>query len=116
MATLQAARAHVLGLPFGSAASWGLNRAIFYAAAKRGFKGGSSAAGPRGSHTGAKGEATERMPSEAYHLGDELAFKAEGEGELRFAIGGKAQTEEDFQGQIGARFQGRFKDAWEEAI
>ena len=39
MATLQAARAYVLGLPVASAKSFGLNRAIFYAAAKRGFKG-----------------------------------------------------------------------------
>ncbi len=38
MALLQAARAFVLGLPIESAKSFGLNRAIFYAAAKRGFK------------------------------------------------------------------------------
>ena len=38
MATLQAARAKELGLPIMAAKSWGLNRAIFYAAAKRGFK------------------------------------------------------------------------------
>jgi len=38
MAVLQAARANVLGLPEDSAYSWGLDRAIFYAAAKRGFK------------------------------------------------------------------------------
>ena len=37
MATLQAARAYVLGMDLASAKSWGLNRAIFYAAAKRGF-------------------------------------------------------------------------------
>ena len=42
MTLLQAARAHVLGLPLESAYSWGLNRAIFIAAAKRGFKGGSA--------------------------------------------------------------------------
>ncbi|HUO43055.1 MAG TPA: hypothetical protein VMU35_08765 [Methylomirabilota bacterium] len=39
MAILQAARAKQLGLPINEAKSWGLNRAIFYAAAKRGFKG-----------------------------------------------------------------------------
>lgn len=39
MATLQAARAYVLGMRVASAKSFGLNRAIFYAAAKRGFKG-----------------------------------------------------------------------------
>ena len=40
MATLQAARAFTLGLPLESAKSFGLNRAIFYAAAKRGFRKG----------------------------------------------------------------------------
>ena len=39
MALLQAARAKVLGYPLDEAQSFGLNRAIFYAAAKRGFKG-----------------------------------------------------------------------------
>jgi hypothetical protein len=43
MAILQAARAEALGLPEDSAYSWGLNRAIFYAAAKRGFRGGTAA-------------------------------------------------------------------------
>jgi hypothetical protein len=37
MALLQAARAKVLGYPLDEAQSFGLNRAIFYAAAKRGF-------------------------------------------------------------------------------
>lgn len=35
MAVLQAARASVLGLDLEEAKSWGLNRAMFYAAAKR---------------------------------------------------------------------------------
>ena len=38
MAVLQAVRAQSLGLPHDSALSWGLNRAIFYAAAKQGFR------------------------------------------------------------------------------
>lgn len=38
MATLQAARAYALGLSLEEAKSFGLNRAIFYAAAKKGFK------------------------------------------------------------------------------
>ena len=37
MATLQAARGHVLGYRLDEAQSLGLDRAIFYAAAKRGF-------------------------------------------------------------------------------
>ena len=50
MATLQAARARILGLSVASAKSWGLNRAIFYAAAKRGFKAaqGAGPAKPKG--------------------------------------------------------------------
>jgi hypothetical protein len=39
MAILQACRAEVLGLDHDSALSWGPNRAIFYAAAKRGLRG-----------------------------------------------------------------------------
>ena len=38
MAPLQAARAQALGKPREDAESFGLNRAIFYAAAKRGFR------------------------------------------------------------------------------
>jgi hypothetical protein len=37
MALLQAARAKALGYPLDEAESFGLKRAIFYAAAKRGF-------------------------------------------------------------------------------
>ncbi|HEY6237898.1 MAG TPA: hypothetical protein VIZ68_01770, partial [Thermoplasmata archaeon] len=60
MAVLQAARAHSLGLPRESAFSWGLNRAIFYAAAKRGFRGSPPNAG-----TPAEGT-SERAPREVY--------------------------------------------------
>jgi hypothetical protein len=106
MALLQAARAHVLGLPLDSAYSWGLNRAIFYAAAKRGFKGGEHrSSGQGGGH----------QAPDTYHLGDEMAYKAPGS-ELLFTIGGKTQRKEDFQRQIESRFQGRFRDAWEEAV
>lgn len=108
MATLQAARAHALGLPLGSAYSWGLNRAIFYAAAKRGFKGGE--------RRGAPGPGAPSPPPDTYFLGDEMAYKAAGPGELRFTIGGKAQERQDFERQIEARFQGKFKGAWEEAV
>jgi hypothetical protein len=116
MALLQAARAHLLGLPLESAYSWGLNRAIFFAAAKRGFRGGGGTAAGHGGgqarssmHGGTKEEDT-------YHLGDEMAYKAGGPGPLRFTIGGKAQTEEDFRRQVESRFQGGFKKAWDEAV
>jgi hypothetical protein len=116
MALLQAARAYVLGLPIDSAYSWGLNRAIFYAAAKRGFKGGGSAAGHGPKHGAPSGAEEPRAPTQAYHLGDELAFTAQGTKELLFAIGGKTQTSEDFERQVAARFNGKFREAWDEAL
>ena len=69
MAVLQAARAQTLGLPHDSALSWGLNRAIFYAAAKRGFK-----------PTPPSADSTPTSPAvtsstEVYRLGDEEAHR-----------------------------------------
>jgi dsDNA-specific endonuclease/ATPase MutS2 len=109
MATLQAARAHELGLPLDSALSWGLNRAIFYAAAKRGFK------GQKKGIVGAVGKTRRKEPG-VYFLGDEMAYKVEKNRKLYFTIGGKVQTREDFEKQIESRFQGHFKEAWEEAL
>lgn len=109
MATLQAARAFELGLPMESALSWGLNRAIFYAAAKRGFKGTpgvSRTTPPSRSNPSTSGE---------YHLGDEKAYTQPGNDKL-FEIGGKPQTKEDFERQIAARFGGRFQSAWDDAL
>ena len=104
MSMLQAARAHVLGLPLESAYSWGLNRAIFIAAAKRGFKGesGSGKGSSRGKNT--------------YSLGDDMAFKTEKGGVLLFTIGGKVQTKEEFDKRVKARFGGTFQAAWTEAL
>jgi len=101
MATLQAARAKALGLPLPTAKSWGLNRAIFFAAAKRGFK------SPPGSRTrGAK--------VSEFWLGDDKAYKATGRPTL-FTIGGQVQTPEAFTHQVATRFAGTFRDAWKEA-
>jgi hypothetical protein len=105
MSLLQAARAHSLGLPLESAYSWGLNRAIFIAAAKRGFKAGSGSA--RG------GEVKE---GRTYLLGDDMAYKAEKKGALLFTIGGKVQTKEEFDKRVISRFGGRFPQAWKEAL
>ena len=112
MAMLQAARAFELGLPLESAHSWGLNRAIFYAAAKRGFKGGGSGSGG-GGRPGAR-----ETKADAFHLGDDLAFKEPGSSDASpvFSFGGEAQTEERFQKQVQSRFSGSFKDAWEDAL
>ena len=109
MAILQAARAKQLGLSIREAKSWGLNRAIFYAAAKRGFK-------------------EKKMPSEevsekpverrrtAYYLGDEMAYNSKTGGKLYFTIGGTLQTENDFQRQIMDRFGSIYSKAWTEAL
>jgi hypothetical protein len=106
MAVLQAARAYTLGLALESSLSWGLNRSIFYAAAKRGFKGG-------GTFTGGPGKP--REAPEVYYLGDEIAYK-EKKGKLLFTIGGEVQTELEFNKQIKSRFQGTFDEAWQEAL
>ena len=110
MALLQAARAYVLGLSLESAQSWGLNRAIFIAAAKRGFKGGS------GGGTGAAGGGGPPKAPGVYHLGDDMAFKDEKGGVLRFTIGGKVQTKEDYDRQVRSRFGSAYADAWRDAL
>ena len=79
MALLQAARAHVLGLPIESAYSWGLNRAIFIAAAKKGFRAEEARTGKT-----SKGK-------EVYYLCDDMAYKVESGGVLRFTIGGSPE-------------------------
>jgi len=112
MATLQAARAHLLGLKLEEAYSWGLNRAIFYAAAKRGFKGGSVRTGE---YRAAKERAPEMRP-DVFRLGDDMAFKEVKSGRTFFTIGGKVQTVQDFEKQVISRFGARFPDAWNDAI
>lgn len=112
MAVLQAARAFELGLPLESALSWGLNRAIFYAAAKRGFKGKPE------STAGATGVSVSREEERVtpYQLGNEFAFSEKRNGRVYFVIGGKPQTEKEFAKQIESRFGSAFKDAWDDAL
>jgi hypothetical protein len=110
MALLQAARAYVLGLPIDSAYSWGLNRATFIAAAKRGFKGGSG---------GGKDTSKDRVTSKeaaTYHLGDDMAFKTGKDGVLLFTFGGKVQTTEEFDKRVKGRFGEYFPAACKEAL
>jgi hypothetical protein len=117
MALLQAARASELGLPLESALSWGLTKAIFYAAAKRGFRGHpAKTTGASGHHPPGRGAPEAVKSHEEYYLGDDMAYKDEKGERLYFMIGGKVQTKEDFKRQIEARFQGHFKEAWEEAL
>ncbi len=122
MATLQAARAYVLGLPLESAKSFGLNRAIFYAAAKRGFKtvkGGPMEIKP--SFKEIKGIPKEKIKEiqeqfKIFSLGDEQAYSVEIDGRPFFIIGNEIQTPEDFKRQIEARFGGNFEKAFQEAL
>jgi len=109
MAVLQAARAQKLGLPLESAYSWGLNRAIFIAAAKRGFKAGSPSGG-----TGSGGKSDDS----GYFLGggDDMAYKVKKGGVLLFTIGGKVQTKDEFEARVKSRFGKYFPKAWAEAV
>jgi hypothetical protein len=109
MSLLQAARAYTLGLPLESAHSWGLNRAIFIAAARRGFKGGSGSGG-----SGSGGSSAKR--DDTYFLGDDMAYKTEKGGVLLFTIGGDVQTEADYERQVKARFGKQYIMAWKEAL
>jgi hypothetical protein len=118
MATLQAARAVKLGLPEDSAYSWGLNRAIFYAAAKRGFVGGTGSS--EGKRT-RENQASKQSEKGEFHLGTEKAFIDEESSKANtpyFTIGGSVQTPKDFERQVIERFGGRenFEKAWEEAM
>jgi hypothetical protein len=111
MAVLQAARAQALGLSHGPALSWGLNRAIFYAAAKRGFQEGPPKSGPE------PGGPSPPPSPELFHLGQDSAYRDPTAGELLFTIGGEAQTPERFEKQVSSRFgtKENFRAAWEEA-
>ncbi len=114
MAVLQAARAAALGLPLSSARSWGLNRAIFYAAAKRGFKGSSGRApGPAAVVAKPGGR---RVAAREFLLGDDKAYKVTVKGKMLFTIGGDIQTPEEFERQIARSFAGTYRQAWDEAL
>jgi hypothetical protein len=111
MVILQAARAKDLGLPASRAKSWGLNRAIFYAAAKRGFKHPVQPVG-----RGGVGKRPVARPGKTYFLGDEMAYTAKKSNRIYFTIGGELQTEGDFKRQIEGRFGKHFGDAWKESL
>jgi len=111
MALLQAARAKELGLSDSRARSWGLNRAIFYAAAKRGFK-------HRVQPIGGQGREKHRAArlGKAYFVGNEMAYTAKKGNRIYFSIGGQLQTGADFKRQIEARFGKHFGPAWNESL
>jgi hypothetical protein len=109
MAVLQAVRAESLGLPHDSALSWGLNRAIFYAAAKRGFREAPKTTGEEHAQPAAS--------PEVYRLGEDEAYRDPNAKTLTFMIGGEAQTLERFERQVASRFgtEANFRAAWSEA-
>jgi hypothetical protein len=112
MAILQAARAKTLGFSVIEAKSWGLNRAIFYAAAKRGFK---KAAMPERAP-----EQIEKKPvlksRGTYFLGSEMAYVSREGNRSYFTIGGKLQKDTDFKRQIEARSGTAYSKAWKESL
>ncbi len=117
MALLQAARAKVLGYPLDEAQSFGLNRAIFYAAAKRGFKGapGAKHAGEQHSVRETAGRSmTKTIQQDA--VGDEIAYYIEIDGKKRYVMGDEMMKPEDFDRQVAQRFGPAFPKAWEEAL
>jgi hypothetical protein len=120
MATLQAARAYVLGMSVASAKSWGLNRAIFYAAAKKGFF--KPKPGPPKPPTfkiplGLEKELAKIQKSFGItYLGDEMAYCVELGGEKMFTIGAEIQTPQAFKKNIEDRFGKSFSAAFKEAV
>jgi hypothetical protein len=117
MALLQAARAKVLGYPLDEAQSFGLNRAIFYAAAKRGFKGGTSTKQPGEQHTfkEAPGKSVTKTVQQDV-LGNEIAYYVEIDGKKRYVMGDEILEPEDFKRDIEQRFGQAFPKAWELAL
>lgn len=109
MAVLQAARARALGLSEVSAHSWGLNRAIFIAAAKQGFR------APGGQSGASRAESSERP---VFALGDDEAYRDPDSKVLLFKIGEETQGEAQFHKQVAARFgsEANFQRVWHEAL
>jgi hypothetical protein len=103
MALLQAARAQALGYPLDEAESLGLNQAIFYAAAKRGFQGGTGSkhAGEQHVLREAPGGTTKTVQQDA--LGDEVAYYVEMVGKKRYVMGDEIQEPGDFNRQVAER-------------
>jgi hypothetical protein len=110
MAILQAARAKELGLSLTQAKSWGLNRAIFYAAAKRGFK-----KPPHRHSPPTTGKPVEKS-RDHWFLGNEMAYSVKKGNRTYFTFGGQVQTNGDFKQQIERRLGDAYTQAWNESL
>jgi len=106
MGLLQAARYYVLKGDLDLAKSFGLNRAVFYAWAKK------RGVGVRRPARRGAGRVVEREEVEE-KIGDEVAFRSP---RGWFIIGGQMQRPTDFDRQIAARFGDQFKRYWDSAL
>ncbi|HEY7293673.1 MAG TPA: hypothetical protein VH916_01480 [Dehalococcoidia bacterium] len=107
MAMLQAARALALGLTLDEAKRWRLNRAIFYAAARRGFR-------RWGTGTTRSRRRAAPATEKRYELGGEAAYLSHGAAHLlHFQIGDEEQTPADFDGDVVHRVP-NWERAWAE--
>lgn len=111
MGLLQAARYYLLIGDLERAKSFGLNRAIFYAWAKKHARG---VASKRGTSKAAKGSA-EGEKKRAVQVGDETAFVSE---RGWFEIGGEEQRPENYDRQIAQHVEGvvPYERAWQAAL
>ena len=113
MGLLQAARYYLLMGDLEKAKSFGLNRAIFYAWAKRHAREAAFRRALKTRRTVSKKEATEK--EKAVQVGDEVAFVSTGGW---FKIGEQEQRPEDYDRQIAQRIDGiiPYKEAWQAAL
>lgn len=106
MAILQAARYYLLKGDLERAKSFGLNRAIFYAWAKR--------SGGRSGKRYSAGAAAPKMPLVARNIekvGNESAYMSE---DGYFTIGNEVQRPEDYDREVAERMSGLipYQEAW----
>ena len=112
MGLLQAARYYLLTGDLERAKSFGLNRAIFYAWAKRHVR---EVASKRAARSKAVRGPAEGREERAVQVGDEIAFASE---RGWFAIGGEEQRPEDYDRQIAQHIEGvvPYERAWRAAL
>ncbi len=115
MGLLQAARYYLLMGDLEKAKSFGLNRAIFYAWAKRHAREAAFRRALKTRRTVSKREAAKKEKEKVVQVGDEVAFVSAGGW---FKIGEQEQRPEDYDRQIAQRIDGviPYKEAWQAAL